>query len=493
MLRAPLERVIGARLADFVPHEAQAALAWLLLRGGRGDVALLALNGVTVPVQLSLSELPAAQINGARVLCGVLADLTEREARGRELSAAYGRLAREVAERERAEARLHQAQKMEALGQLSGGVVHDFNNSAAVVLAGLALLQKRHGLALAAAGLDVKRLLEGIKGGAERGAAVARRLLSFARREELRAADIDPCELLSGLREVLANTLGPGIRVRVEVPLGLPSLRADQPLLETTIINLAVNARDAMPNGGIVVLGAIPEILMSEQARVAGLTPGAYVRLWVADTGAGMDAATLARATEPFFTSKPKGRGTGLGLSMADGFAVQSGGALRIESTPCPGTTVTLWLSQARYIADHEAERVPKNSIVRRRVLVVDDVPVMRRFLQDCLGHDGWDVVEAADRDQALATLQADTSISLLITDFSMPPGPDGFMLIREARALYPTLHTILLSGSEALPERLLTAAEEQFLLLRKPVSPAELTEAIATLVDAMREASGLP
>ena len=169
-----------------------------------------------VPIHLSLSELPAADSGDARVLCGVVADLTEREARARELAEAYGRLSREVVERERAEARLHQAQKMEALGQLAGGVAHDFNNSAAVVLAGLALLEKRHGAALAAAGPAVMRLLAGLKDGAERGASVARRLLSFARREELRAADIDPAELLGALRDVLANALGPGVRVQVD-------------------------------------------------------------------------------------------------------------------------------------------------------------------------------------------------------------------------------------------------------------------------------------
>ena len=482
LLRAPLERVIGARLADFVPPEKRDALARLLARGGRGDLELSTADGAAVPVHLSLSELPAADDGGGRVLCGVVTDLTEREARGRELSEAYGRLSREVAERERAEARLHHAQKMEALGQLAGGVAHDFNNSAAVVLAGLALLRKRHGPALAAAGPEAARLLAGLKDGAERGASVARRLLSFARREELHAADVAPAELLDALREVLANALGHGVHVRVEAPCGLPALRADRPGLETTLINLAVNARDAMPGGGTVVLGAGAEDVAPDRARDLGLAPGAYVRLWVADTGTGMDAETLARATEPFFTSKAKDRGTGLGLSMADGFATQSGGALRIESAPGVGTTVMLWLPRAAATDRAEAEAASRpGEGRRRRALVVDDVPVMRRFLLDCLAHAGWETAEAAGTEEALALLDTGP-FDLLVTDLTMPPGPDGIVLIREARARHPALSAVLLSGSEAPPGSASAAESEGFALLRKPVSPVEFAAFLAAL-----------
>ena len=250
-----------------------------------------------------------------------------------------------VHQRLQAEGALMHAQKLEALGQLAGGVAHDFNNAAAVVLAGLQLLERRHGREVVALGPDAQRLLRGMREGAERGAAVARRLLAFARRGKLEPDDIEVGALLADLAEVLSPTLGAGVRVRTAAPPGTIHLRADKAGLETMLVNLAVNARDAMPRGGEVVLGAAAERVAPGHA--AGLVPGDYVRLWVADEGEGMDAETLARATEPFFTTKPSGKGTGLGLSMAHGFALQSGGALHIETAPGRGTRVTAWLPLA--------------------------------------------------------------------------------------------------------------------------------------------------
>lgn len=390
-------------------------------------------------------------------------------------------LAAEAAARETAQERLRQAQKMEALGQLAGGVAHDFNNASAAVLAGITLLEKRYGAALTAAGPGSLRLLAGLRDGAERGAAVSRRLLAFARREALNATNIDPAELLGGLRDMLANALGPGIRIQVEAPAGLPGLRADRRQLETVLINLAINARDAMPpEGGEVVLAAIPEVVASDTEHPAALQPGRYVRLSVADTGAGMDAATLARAIEPFFTTKPADRGTGLGLSMASGFAEQSGGALRLESAPGRGTAVTLWLPQAD--GGGLVAVAPLAGGTSPRALVVDAVPLTRRYLVHCLWEAGWEAAEAAGTGKALALLDAEESLDLLLAVHPMPSGPDSLALARMARARHPGLPVILVVGSEMLADLTARATREGLRILRKPVSPAELEEALASL-----------
>lgn len=271
--------------------------------------------------------------------------------------AALQRAAEEGERRLAVEERLRQAQKLEALGQLAGGVAHDFNNAAAVMLAGITLLEKRHGHVLAQHVPEANRLLRGLKEGAERGVAVARRLLSFVRREGLRATAIEPLPLLEEIREVVAPTLGAcQVSLTVRSEPDLPPLLADRSQLVTVLINLVLNARDAMPQGGGLVLGARLAVSDDGQAgpgetplaAPSELPPGRFICLDVADTGMGMDKETLARAAEPFFTTKPPGRGTGLGLAMAFSFASQSGGTLRIRSQQGLGTTVSLWLPCAR-------------------------------------------------------------------------------------------------------------------------------------------------
>ena len=434
---------------------------------------------------------PAGRLVGF-IGCNIdLTEAREAEAALRELNATLERrvvertaqLAAEAAARSAAQDRLRHTQKLEALGQLSGGVAHDFNNASAAVLAGIALLEKRHGKAIAAAGPGSAGLLAGLREAAERGAAISRRMLAFARREELRASEVEPTELLRNLRAILANAIGPVVRIAVDAPGALPSLRVDRAQLETTLINLAVNARDAMPEGGTVTLGAAMEEVAADEppsTRRPALPPGQYLRLWVADTGIGMDGEVLHRAAEPFFTTKPRDKGTGLGLSMADGFAVQSGGAMRIDSAPGQGTRVTLWLPcglEQRPPAPAPASGGSR----RRRVLVVDDQPMMRRFLADCLGHEGWEVQEAEDSGQALVDLAAGKPCDLLISDLSMP-GMDGTALIQAARERRPGLIAVLLTGTGQMADLAPLARRGGFTLLRKPVSPSELADCLAAL-----------
>jgi signal transduction histidine kinase len=264
--------------------------------------------------------------------------------------AAQARVREEAAAREAAQARLARTHRLGALGQLAGGVAHDFANVLQAVQGGVRLAAGRLDRDPAAA----RHLLEVVGATTGRGASVTRRLLAFARRGEPGAGRVDAAALLQDLEEVLAHAMGaPGLRVRIEAEPDLPPVLADRGELETVLVNLAANARDAMPQGGTLTLAAAA-VTVSERAEAPhpaglrpGLRPGRYVRLSAADTGAGMDAETLARAAEPFFTTKPEGRGTGLGLTMAREFAEQAGGGFAVASEPGRGTTVTLWLPVA--------------------------------------------------------------------------------------------------------------------------------------------------
>lgn len=410
----------------------------------------------------------------------VVADITERRRDQQQLrrlnETLEARVKSEVAAREDAQNRLAHAERMQALGQLAGGMAHDFNNVLQAVSGCAALIGRRPDKPE-----NVQRLARRIVDAAERGGATTRRLLAFARRDELRAEAIAPAALLGGLREMIAPVLGSAMRLEVVCADGLPPVLADRGQLETVLVNLAVNARDAMPEGGRLEVSACQEVVAPREEHPAALKPGPYLRLAVADSGQGMDAATLARATEPFFTTKAKGKGTGLGLAMARGFAEQSGGGLAIESAPGQGTTVTLWLPAGDALPAQA--RAPAATVASaRHILLVDDDGLVRETVAAQLGDAGYTVATASGGEAALEMLGGQAPPELLLTDFSMP-GMNGLALIRAARLRRPGLPAILLTGYAGEAEELAAGLPERFALLRKPTSQAELVARIEALL----------
>ena len=346
-----------------------------------------------------------------------------------------------VAEREEAQEALRQSQKMEAMGQLTGGVAHDFNNLLTPIVGALDMLQRK-GLG----GEREQRLISGAAQSAERARVLVQRLLAFARRQPLQAAPVDVGKLANGMGDLIASTTGPQIRVVVDTPEDLPAAIADPNQLEMALLNLAVNARDAMPDGGTLRISAIAELV--PPGHRAGLTPGDYVCLAVADTGAGMNAATLARATEPFFSTKGIGKGTGLGLSMVHGLASQLNGALAIQSRPGVGTNVELWLprSSCDPLQASEAPEAPGEPVLRGTVLLVDDEELVRASTADMLNDLGYSVVEAASGEEALRLVKSQPGFDLIVTDHLMP-GMTGTNLANVIRTANPGISVLLVSG----------------------------------------------
>lgn len=388
------------------------------------------------------------------------------------------RVEERTAEREAAMAQVHQMQKMESLGQLTGGVAHDFNNLLTVVLANLDML-KRAG----PGGRDMAdgrwhALLDNAMAAAERGAGLTQRMLAFARRQELRPETVDVRSIGDGLLPMLRRSIGPEIEIVAEFEAELQPVRIDPGQLELALLNLALNARDAMSGGGRLTISARTAAVAT--GNEFDLAPGRYLLLSIADTGAGMDEATLKRAIEPFFTTKGVGKGTGLGLSLVHGFAVQSGGAMRIASTVGAGTVVELLLPTATPVAAPAPEPVadPADDPQPRRVLVVDDdalVLTTTVFMLESLGHQVVDSMSGAD---ALARLEADAGFDLVITDHAMP-GMTGSELARRIREAWPTLPVLLASGYAELPDQ----AGEALPRIEKPFMPHQMERLIRELL----------
>jgi PAS domain S-box-containing protein len=392
----------------------------------------------------------------------------------------------DVTERKRAAEALRQAQKMEAVGQLTGGVAHDFNNLLTVVIGSLELLHKR----LPADDARALRLLDNAIQGAQRGASLTQRLLAFSRGQALSPTAVEVTELVRGMSDLLRSSLGPGIQVETLFPLDVARAYADANQLELALLNLAVNARDAMAGNGLLTISAREMQVAAGQA--GELAPGQYVVLSVADTGEGMDEATLARCMEPFFTTKGIGKGTGLGLSMVYGLAAQSGGRLLLRSCKGKGTTAELWLPRAKMDAAALPQRATDRTdtrsepLDRRVVLVVDDDLLVLASTVSMLEELGHKVVEATSGQQALEILQAGAKADLVMTDQVMP-NMTGLQLAAELKQLRPDLPVLLATGYAERRE----LASAGLPLLLKPFGQSALAGAIADCLTASGQGGG--
>jgi PAS domain S-box-containing protein len=391
----------------------------------------------------------------------------------------YAKITRDLSERMAAQRALNetreallQSQKLDAIGQLTGGVAHDFNNLLMAVLGSLELLRKR-----LPPDPRAQALLENAVRGAERGAALTQRMLAFARKQALSLGGVDTAELVCGMADLVRRSLGPAIRLETQFAAGLPPAHTDAAQLETALLNLAVNARDAMPSsGGVIRIEATCERL--DAPGRGALPAGDYVRLSVIDNGAGMDEETLQRAAEPFFTTKGVGKGTGLGLSMAHGLAEQSGGRLAIASRPGQGTRVDIWLPKASSPGPAQAVRAPPDDdapVSRMSVLAVDDDPLVLSNLVAMLEDLGQQVDAAGSGAEALA-LAARNRPDLVLTDYAMPQ-MTGLHLAQELRRGRPDLPIVLATGFAELA----AGVEADIPRLAKPYTQSDLLRVLKT------------
>jgi PAS domain S-box-containing protein len=388
----------------------------------------------------------------------------------------YAKITRDITERRATEARLRQAQKMEAVGQFTGGAAHDFNNLLMAILGSLEILRKRLP--------DDQRLLSLLDNavqGAKRGSSLTQRMLAFARRQELKQETVDLASLVNNMMQLLERSLGPTINIETRFPREMLLVRTDANQLETALLNLAINGRDAMSDGGTLTISAAEESITA--VHPTNLPPGQYACLAVSDTGHGMDEATLARAAEPFFTTKGIGKGTGLGLSMVDGLTGQSGGKLMVHSVLGRGTTIELWLPIATDFATASIERDSAESIrnvgAKRqlRILTVDDDGLVLANVTAMLEDLGHKVIAVGSGARAIETIDSTADIDLMITDQAMP-GMTGLQVIEAVRARRPALPVILATGYAELPK----GVDASISRLAKPFTQRALADALANV-----------
>jgi signal transduction histidine kinase/ActR/RegA family two-component response regulator len=450
-VHAGISNVVGQKLREMVPDEAD---GWAELYGG------VLRTGVPIRFERELVatgrylELAAFRIEPAsrRQVAVLFQDITARkraEAAIKHLNETLeARIAEAIAERKQAEEALRQSQKMEAVGQLTGGIAHDFNNLLTGIIGSLELLETRLRQGRTS---ELHRYVAVAQGASKRAAALTHRLLAFSRRQTLDAKPTDVNRLVMDMEELIRRTVGPQITLEVVTAGGLWPALIDASQLESALLNLCINARDAMPEGGRITIETANKWLDDRTAKERDLPPGQYLSVCVTDTGTGMTPEVMARAFDPFFTTKPLGQGTGLGLSMVYGFVRQSGGQVRIYSEVGSGTTMCLYLPRHHGASPETVASTATAKTTRERtgktVLVVDDEPSVRMLVTEVLEEHGYGGIEASDGPSGLRVLESDARIDLLITDVGLPGGLNGRQLADAARTTRPDLKVLFITG----------------------------------------------
>ena len=449
--------IVGKSVYDVAPDE---GAEWVALYGGvlrTGQPIRFERRFAEVGrhIEVSASRVEPASLNQVSVLFRDITDRKKAEAAllaseelARDLAETLEqRVAQQTAHLMTTEEALRQSQKMEAVGQLTGGIAHDFNNLLAAISGSLDMMQTRIRQGRTD---DIARYMSGAQSAARRAAALTHRLLAFSRRQTLDPQPTDVNRLVADMQDLIQRTVGPAIGLETHQHDALWATLVDANQLENALLNLCINARDAMPDGGLITIETRNQSVDEAAARELSLPVGDYVTMCVTDTGTGMTPEVIAKAFEPFFTTKPLGVGTGLGLSMIYGFARQSGGQVRITSEPGSGTAVCLHLPRSDTPA---VEATPAQGEVAavsgagRTVLVVDDETLVRMLLVDAVTEIGFSGLEAGDGAQALEILSSDASIDLLVTDVGLPGGMNGRQLADAARALRPGLKILFVTG----------------------------------------------
>jgi signal transduction histidine kinase len=437
---AGIPNVVGQKVREMVPREAD---GWVGLYGGvlrTGKPIRFERELVATGRHLELAAF-RVEPESRRQVAVLFQDITARKRAEAELQhlneTLEARVTEAIAERKQAEEALRQSQKMEAVGQLTGGIAHDFNNLLTGIMGALELMQAR---LRQGRHPEIDRYVAAARSAANRAASLTHRLLAFSRRQTLDPKPTNVNRLVTGMEELIRRTVGPQIMLEVVTTPGLWTALIDASQLESALLNLCINARDAMPEGGRITIETSNKWLDERAARERDLPPGQYLSLCVSDTGVGMTADVIARAFDPFFTTKPIGQGTGLGLSMVYGFARQSGGQVRIYSEVGQGTTMCLYFprhygGETESTTDIDSARAARAK-TGKTVLIVDDEPTVRML-----------VIEVLEDLAALRILQSSTPVDLLISDVGLPGGTNGRQLADAARTARPGLKVLFITG----------------------------------------------